>query len=136
MRWSRVSETGSLVSRKRDSVVDGTAVVCALHSRRCLMRNAKEFGFSRRSLLIAAVVTSGPMSVFAQTTPGKSRIGIIGSGKIGSTIGGLWVKAGHPVLFSSRHPEQLKELVTGLGALARKGTVSDAISFGDALLFA
>ncbi len=30
----------------------------------------------------------------------KGRIGVIGSGHIGGTIGGLWVKAGHPVLFS------------------------------------
>jgi 8-hydroxy-5-deazaflavin:NADPH oxidoreductase len=46
------------------------------------------------------------------------------------------VKSGHPVLFSSRHPEELKELVTGLGSLARNGTVAEAISFGDALFVA
>ena len=37
-----------------------------------------------------------PLSASAQT---KQRIGVIGSGHIGGTIGGLWVKAGHPVLF-------------------------------------
>jgi predicted dinucleotide-binding enzyme len=40
------------------------------------------------------------------------------------------------VLFSSRHPEELKELVNGLGPLARNGTVSEAISFGDVLFVA
>ena len=45
----------------------------------------------------------------------KLRIGVIGSGHIGGTIGGLWVKDGHKVLFSSRHPEELKDMVTGLG---------------------
>jgi len=30
------------------------------------------------------------------------KIGIIGSGNIGSTVRILWGKAGHPVLFSSR----------------------------------
>ncbi|HEX8012415.1 MAG TPA: NAD(P)-binding domain-containing protein, partial [Casimicrobiaceae bacterium] len=64
------------------------------------------------------------------------RIGAIGSGNIGGTIGGLWVKAGHPVLFSSRHPDQLKDLVSGLGPLARAGTVAEAIAFGEALFFA
>jgi predicted dinucleotide-binding enzyme len=40
------------------------------------------------------------------------------------------------VLFSSRHPEALKELVAGLGPLAQNGTVQQAIAFGDALLIA
>ncbi|HKM87011.1 MAG TPA: NAD(P)-binding domain-containing protein, partial [Xanthobacteraceae bacterium] len=39
-------------------------------------------------------------------------------------------------LFSSRHPEELKDLVAGLGALAQAGTVDQAIAFGDALLIA
>jgi predicted dinucleotide-binding enzyme len=55
---------------------------------------------------------------------------------MGSTIGTLWVKAGHPVLFSSRHPEELKELVAGLGPLAKAGTPDEAIAFGDAILMA
>jgi len=67
---------------------------------------------------------------------GKSKIGVIGSGHIGGTIGGLWVKAGHPVMFSSRHPEELKDLVSGLGALAQAGTVDQAVAFGDVLFIA
>jgi hypothetical protein len=84
----------------------------------------------------ALSATLRPPHALAQATGGKSRIGVIGSGHIGSTIGGLWVKAGHPVLLSSRHPEQLKELVAGLGPLAQNGTVQQAIAFGDALLIA
>jgi 8-hydroxy-5-deazaflavin:NADPH oxidoreductase len=66
----------------------------------------------------------------------KMKIGIIGAGHIGSTIGGLWIKAGHPVFFSSRHPEELKDLVAGLGPLAQAGTVDKAIAFGDVVLMA
>ena len=65
-----------------------------------------------------------------------SCIGIIGSGRIGGTIGGLWVKAGHPVFFSSRHPEGLKDLVASLGELARSGSVSEAIAFADVIFIA
>ena len=36
------------------------------------------------------------------------KIGIIGSGNIGSTLGEFWVKAGHQVLFSSRNPEKFE----------------------------
>jgi predicted dinucleotide-binding enzyme len=65
-----------------------------------------------------------------------TRIGIIGSGHIGGTIGGLWIKKGHPVAFSSRHPEELKPMVAELGSLAQAGTVEEAISFGDVLFIA
>jgi predicted dinucleotide-binding enzyme len=78
-----------------------------------------------------------PTSSLAQANGGnKSRIGIIGSGRIGGTIGGLWVKAGHPVMFSSRHPEELKDLVAGLGPLAQAGPVDKAIAFGEIIFIA
>jgi hypothetical protein len=64
------------------------------------------------------------------------RIGIIGAGNIGGTIGGLWVKAGHEVMLSSRHPEELKGLVEGLGSKARAGTPAEAIAFGEVVLVA
>ena len=48
---------------------------------------------------------------------------IFSSVATGGTIGGLWVKAGHPVMFASRHPEDLKPLVEKLGPLAKAGTV-------------
>src|ERR1700674_1479495 len=105
------------------------------------MPKHKPFDRCRRALLgaggaLAVAAALRPWRVLAQATGGKMRIGVIGSGHIGSTIGGLWVKAGHPVLFSSRHPEELKELVAGLGPLAQNGTVQQAIAFGDALLIA
>jgi Predicted dinucleotide-binding enzymes len=66
----------------------------------------------------------------------KMKIGTIGAGNIGGTIGGLWVKSGHPVFFSSRHPEELKDLVAGLGPLAQAGPVDQAIAFGDVVFIA
>jgi predicted dinucleotide-binding enzyme len=71
----------------------------------------------------------------AQTSGAKLPIGVIGAGHIGGTIGGLWVKDGHKVMFSSRHPEELKE-VTELGELAQAGTVEQAIAFGDVVFIA
>jgi predicted dinucleotide-binding enzyme len=64
------------------------------------------------------------------------KIGIIGSGKIGGSVGSRWVKAGHEVLFSSRHPDELKALVDPLGPRARAGTVQEAIAFGNVVLIA
>jgi predicted dinucleotide-binding enzyme len=98
------------------------------HDRRTVLGAGVAF------VLYAALL---PTRSFAQSKGGnKSRIGIVGSGKIGGTIGGLWVKAGHPVLFSSRHPEELKGLIAALGALAQAGPVDKAIAFGEAIFIA
>jgi 8-hydroxy-5-deazaflavin:NADPH oxidoreductase len=88
-----------------------------------------------RPIVIAALLSLMALSgAFAQSSPLK--IATIGSGNIGSTVGGFWIKAGHPVLFSSRHPEELKPLVEKMGPLARAGTVKDALAFGDVILMA
>src|SRR6478736_10314246 len=96
--------------------------------------------FSRRRffLLGAAALFASmmPTHAMAQSGSKKVKIGVIGSGHIGGTIGGLWVKAGHSVLFSSRHPEELKPLVDSLGPLAKAGTVADALDFGSVILVA
>jgi predicted dinucleotide-binding enzyme len=84
------------------------------------------------ALTLGAVLWPAPLR--AQANGAKLPVGTIGAGHIGSTIGGLWVKNGHKVLFSSRHPEELKDLVSGLGPLAQAGTVDQAIGFGDVVL--
>jgi 8-hydroxy-5-deazaflavin:NADPH oxidoreductase len=96
--------------------------------------NRMHHHLSRRATLVtlAAATLLGSRG-FAQT---KSRIGIIGAGNIGASIGGLWIKAGHPVMFSSRDPDELKDLVAKLGPLAHAGTVAQAIAYGDVLFIA
>src|SRR3954462_6531862 len=84
-----------------------------------------------------ALLAISPARTFGQGSAGnKINIGVIGSGHIGGTIGSLWVKAGHAVMFSSRHPDELKGLVAELGPSARAGGVKEAMAFGEALLIA
>jgi predicted dinucleotide-binding enzyme len=93
---------------------------------------------SRRALLAfaaAGVVICAAGSAPAQTTA-PLKIGVIGSGRLGGAVGALFAKAGHPVLFSSRHPEELQPLAEKTGPNARTGTVADAIAFGDVILIA
>jgi predicted dinucleotide-binding enzyme len=66
----------------------------------------------------------------------KMRIGVIGAGWLGGTVGKLLVKAGYEVMFSSRHPEELKDMARDLGAKASVGTPAEAATYGDLLLFA
>lgn len=76
-----------------------------------------------------------PFPLRAETSAGgKVKIGIIGSGKVGGTLGSVWAKAGHEVMFSSRHLEDDRALAAGLGPNAYAGTPSEAAAFGDVVL--
>jgi predicted dinucleotide-binding enzyme len=66
----------------------------------------------------------------------KMKIGVIGSGRVGSALGGVWAKAGNEVMFSSRHLENDKRLAAEVGANARAGTPQEAAAFGQVLLLA
>lgn len=64
------------------------------------------------------------------------RIGVIGTGSLGGTVGSVLVKAGYEVKFSSRHPEELVAMTKELGPRASIGTAREAAEFGTVLLFA
>src|SRR5688572_3917148 len=61
---------------------------------------------TRRKVLQAAIalVLALPLAragIGAQVTGAKPKIGIIGSGNVGSNLGRVWARAGYPVMFSS-----------------------------------
>lgn len=64
------------------------------------------------------------------------RIGIIGAGNIGGTLGRLLVTAGHHVRFGLRNPAAAEALVEELGSRPSAGSQRSAIDFGDCLVFA
>jgi 8-hydroxy-5-deazaflavin:NADPH oxidoreductase len=94
----------------------------------------------RRALLkttwAAAVLGTLPLAARAATSGPKEKIGVIGSGHVGSALGGVWAQAGHEVMFSSRNLDNDKALVAQIGANARAGTPAEAAAFGQVLLFA
>jgi hypothetical protein len=89
---------------------------------------------NRRTFLQAAAATSLAFALPARAAPMK--IGIIGSGRVGGTIGELWVKAGHEVVFSAKAIEEVRSLLEHLklGPRARAGTPKEAAAFGEAVL--
>ncbi len=95
--------------------------------------------FSKGALITAAVAATTsllPNLTIAKTTDKPLRIGIIGSGYIGGSVGVLWAQAGHQVFFSSRHPEKLGDLAKKAGPTAKVGYPKEAAKFGEVIFMA
>lgn len=60
------------------------------------------------------------------------KIGVIGTGHIGGTLGKAWAAAGHDVVFGVRDPDR----ASGSGLPGQVNTIVEAVRFGDAILFA
>jgi len=82
--------------------------------------------------LAAAFAVAFASAACAVDAPGAKKIGIIGSGRIGGTLGELWAKQGYDVMFSSLDIAHDRELAAKTGA--RAGTPAEAAAFGDVLL--
>lgn len=92
---------------------------------------------SRRRALLAAALGASALSTlprFAHAQAASLKIGIIGTGRIGGALAEHWAKAGHLLLISSRHPEQLKPLAARLGPRVRVGTPEEAAAFAEVVL--
>jgi predicted dinucleotide-binding enzyme len=87
----------------------------------------------RRDLLKVAAALALAPRVYAA---GKEKIGMIGSGNVGSALGRSLALAGHEVMFSSRDLDSDKKLAADVGKNARAGTPQEAAAFGDVLVFA
>ncbi len=88
---------------------------------------------------MALVLAFSPLSAQAGQAEREGRalrIGIIGSGTMGGAIGLLWAEAGHQILFSSRNPDQLMDLVQSAAPRASAGYPDAAAFFGDVILLA
>jgi len=105
------------------------------------MTRAQSF-FHRRAFLDVALgglalgaIAPFSSGVHAQTGAGaKVKIATIGAGREGGALGSLFAKHGYSVMFSSRNPDQLKDLVASAGPNAKAGSVAEAVGFGDAVL--
>ncbi|MGH8219115.1 MAG: NADPH-dependent F420 reductase [Steroidobacteraceae bacterium] len=96
---------------------------------------SRRFVLALASLLCSLLCAT---SVFplAHAQPGSQplKIGIIGTGRIGGALARDWVKAGHEVMISSDHPENLRALAAQLGPRAHVGTPREAAAFGTVIL--
>ncbi|MDH3423180.1 MAG: NADPH-dependent F420 reductase [Gemmatimonadota bacterium] len=103
---------------------------------------ANSRGPSRRDFVRALGATAAGLVVAPELLEaytsrfGVMRIGTIGAGNIGGSVGLKWAQAGHEVFFSSRNPDELTDLVRRAGPRARAGLPAEAAEFGDVVLIA
>lgn len=94
-----------------------------------------------RRFLLAAALTAGALVLplaapAADVASPKPKIGIIGTGNVGSNLGRAWSKAGYAVLFSSKDLESDRKLASSVGPTAKAGTPQEAVAFGDVVFLA
>jgi 8-hydroxy-5-deazaflavin:NADPH oxidoreductase len=89
----------------------------------------------RQFLLLAAALLAGARPALAQQA-GALKIGVIGSGRIGSALGEFWVRAGHEVMFSDLSVEDVRAMLgrLNLGPRALAGSSREAAAFGEVVL--
>jgi len=97
--------------------------------RRSFLMTAAAFGVG-----LATAGSAFSVRAAARDDGAKMKIGVIGSGRVGGTLGSVWVRAGHEVMFSSRTLDDDKALAAKLGSNARAGTPREAAAFGDVVL--
>ncbi len=66
------------------------------------------------------------------------KIGIIGAGNVGGTLGKAWARKGHEVFFGVQRPQdgKMQELLKAAGANARAGLPAEAAAFGEVVVLA
>jgi predicted dinucleotide-binding enzyme len=89
------------------------------------------------ALLLAALLpVAHAADAPAPRTSNPMKIGIIGTGDIGGALARHWGAAGHQLVISSRHPEQLQALAKEIGPNVKVGTPREAAAFGDVIMLA
>jgi predicted dinucleotide-binding enzyme len=91
--------------------------------------------FAQDAAIPARPFVAEPVAHPIPRTTRPMRIGVIGSGNIGGTVGELWASAGHQVMFSDRDPA-LAQAQAKRVAGSRAGTAAEAIAYGEVLFVA
>lgn len=92
-------------------------------------------GFAQDAAIPARPFVAATIAHPIAQTSQPMQIGVIGSGNIGGTLGELWAKAGHQVMFSDRDPALAQAQAARVPG-TRAGTGDEAIAFGNVVLIA
>ena len=83
-------------------------------------------------MLMTMSAVLGP--AVAENTP--KTIAMIGAGNMGQALGRLWAAAGYHVIFATRHPDELGDVVAAAGHGAEAASVGGAVARADIVCLA
>jgi len=104
--------------------------------RKSLRPRGLLIGSLRAGLLAMSGLLLAGLTPTSGAAAERVKIGIIGAGKMGGGLAELWAKAGHEIMISSRHPDELKAQAHAIGPNVHVGTVSEAAAYGSVVLIA
>jgi len=64
------------------------------------------------------------------------KIGLLGTGRLGTALGKIWAEKGHVIMFGSRDPQKARKLANSIGSGASGGTYEEAAQFSDVVILA
>ena len=64
------------------------------------------------------------------------KIGIMGTGNMGSALGVAWCAQGYDIMFGSRDPEKARALAEKVHECSRGGSIAETAAFGDVVVLA
>ncbi|MFW5969266.1 MAG: NADPH-dependent F420 reductase [Halofilum sp. (in: g-proteobacteria)] len=87
------------------------------------------------AVTVAFMMVAGSMSAAADPDEPKT-IAMIGAGDMGQALGNLWAAAGYHIIFATRNPDELDDVVEAAGHGAEAAPVGEAVAQADIITLA
>ena len=87
-------------------------------------------------LMLALTVANGPVAGDGEEGDGAKTIAMIGAGDMGQALGNLWAAAGYHMIFATRNPDELGDVIEAAGHGAEAASVGEAVERADIITLA
>lgn len=87
------------------------------------------------ALTLTMISVSGAPAADDEASESQT-IAMIGAGSMGQALGNLWAAAGYKVIFATRHPDELDDVVAAAGHGAEAASVGEAVARADIICLA
>lgn len=101
-----------------------------------MSRLSRRFPRAVELLCVLVLVTIGVTGSPRAAEDAPKTIAMIGAGNMGQALGKLWAAAGYHVIFATRHPDELGDVVAAAGHGAEAASVGEAVARADIVCLA
>ncbi|WP_070987304.1 NADPH-dependent F420 reductase [Halofilum ochraceum] len=87
-------------------------------------------------LMLGLAGSNAPVSADADEGSEAKTIAMIGAGDMGQALGNLWAAAGYHMIFATRNPDELGDVIEAAGHGAEAASVGEAVERADIITLA